>query len=433
MRPQGARMALGAFLMATGHHIAAWRHPEAAADAGIDIDHYVRLAKTAEGAGFDLIFLEDAAGLREADARIASQTSRSIGFEPLGLLATLAAHTRNIGLVATASTSYNEPYALARAFASLDLLSGGRAGWNLVTSASSIEAANFGADGLRRHGDRYVRANEFADIVGRLWDPTDRHRPIGHTGENFAIAQGLGLPPSPQGAPVLVQAGASDVGRDLAARTAEVVFNAVQTFAAAKSFYDDVKRRTREAGRDPDHLKIMPGISPVVAETRAEAQAKSDRLQSLIPDEVGVALLASYLSTDALKGLPLDGPLPDLGANEAMQSRQALVVEQARRDGLSIRDVARHFAGARGHWRVVGTAEDVADHLEEWFTGEAADGFNVLPAFFPGELDSFTELVIPELRRRGLFRHAYEGRTLRENLGLPRPGAPDMRNQGVIA
>ncbi|MBE7184079.1 MAG: LLM class flavin-dependent oxidoreductase [Methylobacterium mesophilicum] len=418
MRSAGAKLSLGAFLMATGHHIAAWRHPEAAVNAGVDFAHYVRLAQTAEKAGFDLVFLEDAAGLREADANIASQTARSVGFEPLSLLAGLAAHTSTIGLVATASTSYNEPYALARAFASLDLLSGGRAGWNLVTSASAIEAANFGAEGLRRHGDRYARADEFASIVKRLWDPADRAKPIDHRGENFSVRQGLGLPPSPQGSPVMVQAGASDVGRDLAARTADVVFTAAQTFEAAKSFYDDVKRRTREAGRDPDRLRIMPGVSPVVAETRAEAQEKFDALQALIPDEVGLALLASYLDTDALKGLPLDGPLPDLAATEGMQSRQALVVEQSRRDGLSIREVARHFAGARGHWRIVGTASDIADQLEEWFRGEAADGFNVLPAVFPGELDSFVGLVIPELQRRGLFRETYEGRTLRANLGL---------------
>ncbi|WP_353937371.1 LLM class flavin-dependent oxidoreductase [Mesorhizobium liriopis] len=418
MRPAGAKLSLGAFLMATGHHIAAWRHPEAAADAGIRFEHYVRLARAAEQAGFDLLFLEDAAGLREANANIASQTSRSVGFEPLSLLAGLAAHTSTIGLVATASTSYNEPYALARAFASLDLLSGGRAGWNLVTSASTIEAANFGAEGLCRHGDRYGRANEFADIVKRLWDPADRARPIAHEGENFSVFQGLGLPPSPQGAPVLVQAGASDVGRDLAARTADVVFTAAQTFEVAKSFYDDVKHRVREAGRNPDHLRIMPGVSPVVAETRAAAQEKFEQLQALIPDEVALALLASYLDTDALKGLPLDGPLPELPATQGMQSRQALVIEQSRRDGLSIRDVARHFAGARGHWRVVGTASDIADQLEEWFTGEAADGFNILPAVFPGELDSFVSLVIPELQRRGLFREAYDGRTLRANLGL---------------
>lgn len=411
-------MKLGAFLMPAGHHIAAWRHPDAAADMGVDVDQYIRLAQTAEKAGFDLVFLEDAAGLRDANARTASQTARSIGFEPLSLLAAIAAQTNRIGLVATASTSYNDPYALARAFATLDLLSGGRAGWNLVTSASEIEAANFSAEGLRRHVDRYHRADEFATIVARLWDPADRCAALNHKGEHFMVQQGLGLAPSAQGRPVMVQAGASDVGRDLAARTADVVFTAAQTFDSAKSFYDDVKARTRAAGRDPDQVKIMPGVSPVVAESRAEAQAKFDALQDLIPDEVGLALLASYLATDALKDLPLDGPMPEIAFTEGMQSRQALVVEQARRDNLTIRQVARHFAGARGHWRLVGTPQNIADELEQWFTAGACDGFNVMPAYFPGELDAFIELVIPELQRRGLFRQAYEGDTLRANLGL---------------
>ncbi|PSJ52094.1 LLM class flavin-dependent oxidoreductase [Kumtagia ephedrae] len=412
------QMKLGAFLMPTGHHIAGWRHPAAAADAGIDVQHMIGLARAAERGLFDLVFFEDAAGVREARAELAAQTSRSIGFEPVSLLAALAAHTSHVGLVATASTSYNEPFALARAFATLDLVSGGRAGWNLVTSASEIEAANFGAQGLRAHRDRYARAGEFADIVLGLWDPATRTGTLGHDGESFAVRQGLGIPASPQGRPVMVQAGSSDVGRDLAARTADVVFVATQTLSVAKEFYDDVKARAARAGRDPDHVKIMPGVSPVVADSRAEAQAKFDELQALIPDDVGLALLASYLATDALNGLPLDGPLPELKSTEGMQSRQALVVEQSRRDGLSIRQVAQHFAGARGHWRLVGTADDVADQLEEWFRGGAADGFNVMPAYFPGELDNFVDLVIPELQRRGLFRTAYEGSTLRRNLGL---------------
>jgi len=416
-----ATMKLGAFLMPTGHHIAAWRHPQAAADAGVDVDHMIGLAQAAERGLFDLVFFEDAAGVREARVEIASQTSRSLGFEPISLLSALAAHTRNVGLVATASSSYNEPYALARAFATLDLVSGGRAGWNLVTSASEIEAANFGAQGLRAHRDRYAKAAEFADVVARLWSPGNRYGTVDHAGESFSVAQGLGIPASPQGAPVLVQAGSSDVGRDLAARTADVVFVATQTFDAAKAFYDDVKARVARAGRNPDQLKIMPGVSPIVGRTRDEARSKFDALQTLIPDEVGLALLASYLSTEALEGLPLDGPMPDLKANEGMQSRQQLVIDQSRREGLSIRQVAQHFAGARGHWRLIGTAADIADELEAWFVGGACDGFNVMPAWFPGELDDFVDLVIPELQRRGLFRTQYEGRTLRANLGLEVP------------
>ncbi|MBZ9967477.1 LLM class flavin-dependent oxidoreductase [Mesorhizobium sp. BR1-1-2] len=414
------QMKLGAFLWATGHHIAAWRHPKAHVKAGIDIDHYIALARTAEAAKFDLLFCEDAAGLREADVNIASQTSRSIGFEPISLLSALAVQTSRIGLVSTASTSYNEPYGLARAFLSLDHLSGGRAGWNLVTSASPIEAANFGATGLRPHADRYERAREFARVVTALW----RGAPggaSGHDGQSFSVRDPLDLPHSPQGAPVMVQAGASDVGRDLAARTADVVFTAAQTFAEAKAFYDDLKGRLAAYGREPDDIKIMPGVAPVVAQTEAEARTKYEELQELIPDDVGVALLSSYLSISDLRRYPLDGPLPELPDSEGMKSRQALVIEQSRRDGLSIRELARHFAGARGHWRIVGTPAQVADELQARFEGGAADGFNVMPSYFPGELDAFATLVVPELQRRGLFRKDYEGRTLRDHLGLKRP------------
>ncbi len=413
------QMKLGAFLWATGHHIAAWRHPKAHVMAGVDIDHYIKLARTAEAAKFDLIFCEDAAGLREANVTIASQTSRSIGFEPISLLAALAAQTSHIGLVATASTSYNEPYGLARAFSSLDQISGGRSGWNLVTSASHIEAANFGSTGLRPHSDRYERAREFATVVAGLWHG-DHANALNHDGRNFSVRDPLDLPRSPQGAPVMVQAGASDEGRDLAARTADVVFTAAQTFEEAKAFYDDLKARLVACGREPDDIKIMPGVAPVVAASEAEARAKVDELQELIPDDVGVALLSSYLSTD-LSGYPVDGPLPELPATEGMQSRQALVVEQSRRDKLSIRQLARHFAGARGHWRVVGTPAQIADELQARFEGGAADGFNVMPSYFPGEFDAFAKLVVPELQRRGLFRLDYEGRTLREHLGLKKP------------
>ncbi|MER9244879.1 LLM class flavin-dependent oxidoreductase [Mesorhizobium sp. M0590] len=410
------QMKLGAFLWATGHHIAAWRHPQADVTAGIDIDHYIQLARTAEAAKFDMIFCEDAAGVREANGNIASQTSRSIGFEPISLLAALAVQTERIGLVSTASTSYNEPYGLARTFLSLDHLSGGRAGWNLVTSASQIEAANFGSTGLRPHADRYERAREFAAVVTGLWRGQG-----GHEGRSFSVRDPLDLPRSPQGAPVMVQAGASDEGRDLAARTADVVFTAAQTFEEAKAFYDDLKGRLAPHGREPEDVKIMPGVAPVVAASEAEARAKHDELQELIPDDVGVALLSSYLSISDLARYPIDGPLPELPASEGMQSRQALVIEQSRRDKLSIRQLARHFAGARGHWRVVGTPAQIADQLEARFEGGAADGFNVMPSYFPGELEAFATLVVPELQRRGLFRKDYEGSTLRDHLGLKTP------------
>ncbi|RWC19462.1 LLM class flavin-dependent oxidoreductase [Mesorhizobium sp.] len=416
------QMKLGLSLWATGHHIAAWRHPKAHVTAGIDIGHYIQLARTAEAAKLDMIFCEDAAGLREANVGIASQTSRSIGFEPISLLSAIAVQTGRIGLVSTASTSYNEPYGLARTFASLDQLSGGRAGWNLVTSASNIEAANFGSMGLRSHADRYERAREFAAVVAGLWRGAGSGG-LNHDGQSFSVRDALDLPRSPQGAPVMVQAGASEDGKDLAARTADVVFSAAQTFEEAKAFYDDVKGRLAAYGRTSGDVKIMPGVAPVVAATEPEARAKHEELQELIPDEVGVALLSSYLSISDLWRYPIDGPLPELPESEGMKSRQALVVEQSRRDGLSIRQLARHFAGARGHWRIVGTPAQIADELQARFEGGAADGFNVMPSWFPGELDAFCALVVPELQRRGLFRTEYEGRTLREHLGLKGPAS----------
>jgi FMN-dependent oxidoreductase (nitrilotriacetate monooxygenase family) len=429
-----ARMTLGAFLMAGGHHIAAWRHPAAFARAGADIGHFIDLARMAERACFDMVFVEDAAAIRERDAGLASQAARSTSFEPLSLLAALAVNTTHIGLVATASTTYNEPYGLARTFASLDQLSGGRAGWNLVTSASELEAENFVSSGLRPHAARYARAEEFADAALALWNSVDagayaldprgtyadgaRLHPVDTCGAHFRVRGLLDSQRSPQGRPVMVQAGASDVGKNLAARTADVVFTAAQTLAESQAYYADLKSRLPAFGREAGDVKIMPGLSPIVALSRSEARAKYDALQELIPDDVGVALLASYLSIKDLSAHPLDGPLPEMPATDGIQSRQQLVIDQGRRENLSIRQLARSFAGARGHWQVIGTPEDIVDAMEERFRGGGADGFNIMAPMFPGGLEDFILLVIPELRRRGLFREAYAGRTLRANLGL---------------
>jgi FMN-dependent oxidoreductase (nitrilotriacetate monooxygenase family) len=438
MTSDAPKMKLGAFLMAGGHHIAAWRHPQSHARAGVDLEHFIALAQMAERAQFDMVFVEDAAAIRERDPRLAAQAARSTGFEPLSLLAALAVNTSRIGLVATASTTYNEPYGLARTFASLDQLSGGRAGWNLVTSASELEAENFVSSGLRPHAQRYARAEEFADAAIALWDSVDdgaylvdgtsgvyadpgKLHPVDHHGAHFTVKGLLDSQRSPQGRPLMVQAGASDVGKDLAARTADVVFSAAQTLAESQAFYADLKARLSKFGRQPDDLKIMPGVSPIVAATESEARAKYDALQELIPDEVGVALLASYLSIKNLSTFALDGPLPDMPPTDGIQSRQQLIIDLGRRENLSIRQLARHFAGARGHWQLIGTPAYIADELEARFRGAAADGFNVMPPLFPGGLEDFIALVIPELRRRGLFREAYEGFTLRENLGLKMP------------
>ncbi|WJH38743.1 LLM class flavin-dependent oxidoreductase (plasmid) [Aliirhizobium terrae] len=433
-RPQ---IKLGAFLMAGGHHIAAWRHPDAHARAGSDIDHFIQLARIAERGKFDMIFIEDAAAIRERNPDLASQAARSTAFEPLSLLAAIAVNTSHVGLVATASTSYTEPYGLARSFAALDQLSGGRAGWNLVTSASELEAENFASSGLRPHSERYERAEEFADAALALWDsvengsylPADgeafadrsKLHPVHRHGKHFAIDGILESQRSPQGRPIMVQAGASDVGKDLAARTADVVFAASQTKAEAQAYYADVKARLAKYGRGHDDLKVMPGISPIIGATEDEAKAKYRALQDLIPDAVGVALLASYLSIQDLSAYPLDGPLPEMPQTNLIQSRQQLIIDLGKREGLSIRELARHFAGARGHWQVVGTPAQVADAMEERFLDGAADGFNVMAPLFPSGLEDFVTLVVPELQRRGLFREEYEGRTLRTNLGVALP------------
>lgn len=433
------RMHLGAFLYPGGHHVAAWRHPESQADAGVNAAHYRQIARTAEAAKFDLIFLADGVAIRGEDIDALSRTAiRYVGqFEPLTLLSHLSAVTERIGLVATASTTYNEPFHVARKFASLDHLSEGRAGWNLVTSADPREAWNFSRDSHLAHAHRYARAEEFVDVVRGLWDSYDddafvRDRAAGrffdpdklhllaHEGAHFSVRGPLNVPRPPQGHPVVVQAGSSEAGKTLAARTAEIIFTAQDTLADATAFYADVKGRMAGFGRDPDHLKIMPGAFPVVGRTQGEAEDRYAELQELIHPVVGRSLLEQLTGAD-LSAHADDALVPDLPETEGGKSRQALILQLARRDGLTIRDLALRIAGARGHWTLVGTASRIADALQERFEADGADGFNIMPPTLPGGLDDFAALVIPELQRRGLFRTDYEGRTLRDHLGLPRP------------
>lgn len=429
---------LGAFLMQTGHHIAAWRHPDAQADAPVNFRHYAELARRAEAAKFDAIFLADSVGVRNTDLASLSRTARSDHFEPLTLLSALAAVTEKIGLIATVSTTYNEPYHVARKFASLDHISGGRSGWNLVTSSGQGEAQNFNLDEHVEHARRYARAAEFHDVVLGLWDSweddaflRDKHsgqyfdpaklHPLHHRGEHFSVRGPLNVSRSPQGRPVVVQAGASPAGRDLAARTAEVIFVAHQTFDEARAFYRDIKGRAVEYGRDPDDIKIMPGIFPVIGRSQAEAEDKFARLQDLIHPVVGVQLLSNMIGGFDLSGYPVDGPLPDIPETNGGKSRQQLLIDLARRDNLTIRQLYLRIAGARGHQQVVGTPQSVADQLQQWFEEDGADGFNIMSPWLPGGLDDFIELALPELRRRGLFRTEYNGATLRQHLGLARP------------
>ncbi|MBB3181480.1 LLM class flavin-dependent oxidoreductase [Variovorax sp. Sphag1AA] len=435
------QFSLGAFLMQTGHHIAGWRHPDAQADAGSNFRHYVALARKAEAAKFDAVFLADAVGVRSTHLPSLARTARSDHFEPLTLLAALAAVTERIGLIATVSTSFNEPFNVARKFASLDQISGGRSGWNLVTSSGGAEALNFNRESHFAHALRYERAAEFHDVVTGLWDSweedsfvrdkqsgiyldTEKLHVLGHKGTHFQVHGPLNVNRSPQGRPVVVQAGASDAGKELAARTAEVIFVAHQTFEEAKAFAADIGGRLARHGRRRDEVKIMPGIFPVVGRTQSEAEEKFEQLQSLVDPVVGLALLSTVLGDIDLSGHPVDGPVPELPETNGPKSRQQLLVDLARREGLTIRQLYLRIAGARGHQQVVGTPQQIADQLQQWFEEGAADGFNIMAPWFPGGLDDFIELVLPELRRRGLFRNEYSGHTLREHLGLRKPGHP---------
>ncbi len=439
------QLKLGAFLMATGHHVAAWRHPDVPANAGLDFKHYKHLAQVAERARFDTLFVADSVAAATGD--IASRMARSDYFEPLTLLSALSAVTEHIGLISTVTTSYNEPYHVARKFASLDHLSGGRAGWNLVTSDAAAEAHNFGRDEHIGHAERYSRAREFYQVVTGLWDswaddaftrdkasgqyydPAKLHV-LNHSGQHFKVKGPLNVARSPQGRPVIVQAGSSETGRELAAQTAEVVFTAQTSLANAQAFYADLKGRLAKFGRSPDSMKIMPGVFVVVGETEALARAKFEAFQALVEPEVGVALLGRMLGNFDLSGYPLDGPLPELPLTDSgQQSRQKLLTELAGRENLSLAELGRKIAGGRGHYSLIGTPVQIADQLQAWFEQGAADGFNVLVPHLPGGLEDFADHVVPELQRRGLFRTEYQGTTLRENLGLEKPANPFVEPQ----
>ncbi|WP_437882316.1 LLM class flavin-dependent oxidoreductase [Pseudomonas sp. LRF_L74] len=426
---------LGAFLANSGHHVAAWRHPEAQADASQDFEHFKRIAQTAERGKFDALFIADVVALWGHHIDALSRTARGEHFEPLTLLSALAAVTDRIGLIATATTTYNEPYHIARKFASLDHLSKGRAGWNLVTSVVSDEAWNFGREQHVEHADRYQRAEEFHDVVKGLWDSwdddafvrdkqsglyfdPDKLHVLDHKGEHFSVRGPLNVARPPQGHPVLVQAGASSAGRHLAARVAEVIFVSHHDRAAGQAFYQDIKDQAARFGREPDAIKILPGITPFVGRSREHAQEQYEALQALIDPVVGLRLLADTLGEDIdLSGHDLDGPLPDTPVGQR-GSRRDQVIALARRENLSIRQLYLRLAGGNP---AIGTASDIADIFEDWFQSRACDGFNVFFPTFPGGLDSFVDQVVPELQRRGLFRHDYQGRTLREHLGLRRP------------
>src|SRR5580700_9482868 len=444
MRPErpNEMMRLGAFFHPTGNHVAAWLHPEAQIDAGTNFRHYAQITQTAERGKFDLMFVADAVAVRDGRLAALSRWPQYMAyFDPLTLLPALAAVTEHIGLVATATTSYNEPYHIARKFASLDHISGGRAGWNVVTSSNVSEAWNFGREQHFEHGERYDRAIEFVDVVKGLWDSWDddaflRDRQtaryfdpakihvLNHRGENFSVRGPLNVARPPQGHPVLFQAGSSDVGREVAARFAEGVFTPQHTLAGAQDFYRDLKGRMARYGRPPEALKIMPGLNAIVGRTAGEAEEKHAFLQSKIHPDVGLEVLSNQLDNLDLSEYDLDGPLPDIADHVAAlagQTSMRNIVRWGREEGLTIRQIYERFAGASGQRKRIGSPADIVDDMEKWFRGYGVDGFLVHPPYLPGGIDDFVDLVVPELQNRGLFRAEYEGATLRENMGLERP------------
>jgi FMN-dependent oxidoreductase (nitrilotriacetate monooxygenase family) len=426
---------LNVFLSGIGHHEAAWRLPESDPFALADIRHYAKVAQLAEAAKFDSIFFADSPVL-QGDPRY-----RQAGTpDPLPLLAALAVVTERIGLIATASTTFKEPYDLARAFASIDHISAGRAGWNIVTTGTAAAARNFGLDDIIAHKERYARADEFLQVATKLWDSwqddaevadkeaglhsdADKVRSIDHTGERFKVAGPLNVPRSPQGYPVLVQAGSSEDGRAFAGRWAEAIFTAQRTIPEGQEFYADVKRRGAQAGRQPEDVVILPGVVPFLGSTEAEARAREDAFTGRQIHANGLLLLSRYFDTD-LTGIDLDEPLPEVPLEdeiEGQKSRSTLVAEMARSENLTVRQLLVKLGGGRGHRQFTGTPEQLADDLEAWFRQGAADGFNIMAPAIPADLEIFAEQVIPILRRRGLFREEYTGTTLREHYGLQRP------------
>jgi FMN-dependent oxidoreductase (nitrilotriacetate monooxygenase family) len=416
-----------------------------------DIGYYRDLAQRAEAALFDSIFLADQLALG-SDAAQAPRT----WLEPVTALAALAMATSRVGLIATASTTYTEPFNLARQFASIDHISQGRVGWNIVTSWLATAAANFGAAGQVSHGDRYARGEEFMTVVNALWDSwaadaviddraagsyarPDSIRSIDHRGEFYTVAGPLNMPRGPQGRPVLVQAGSSDTGRRFAARYAEAVFTAHMAKSTAQEFYGDLKRLAVAEGRDPAQVIILPGLSPMIAATEAEAQRLAREVNDLSDPEVGRKRLSGRFGGHDFSHLPLDRALspddfPDPSTVQAARSRTEVILSLVRRDKPTLRQLLGYLAGARGHYVTAGTPEQIADLIEDWFTDGAADGFNVMPPLFPAQLEVFSTEVIPLLQRRGLFRIAYAGTTLREHYGLPLPASafdPPERRESV--
>jgi FMN-dependent oxidoreductase (nitrilotriacetate monooxygenase family) len=429
---------LNLFIHSRGHHEASWRHAASSPQALTDIRYYQDLAQRAERAKFDSIFIADQLALGEDVAQ-----APRIWLEPVTTLAALAMATSRIGMIATASTTYTEPFNLARQFASIDHISNGRVAWNIVTSWLATAARNFGGTGQVSHADRYARGEEFMTVVKALWDSwaedavlddrvgghyarADCIRPINHRGDFYQVAGPLNMPRCPQGRPVLVQAGSSDTGRRFAARHADAVFTAHVAKETAQEFYADLKALAAAEGRPPDQVLILPGLSPMIGSTEVEAQRLAREVDDLCDPEVGRKRLSGRFGGHDFSHLPLDRPLtpkdfPDPGSVEAARSRTEVILNLVRRDRPTLRQLLGYLAGARGHFTTAGTPQQIAELIEDWFADRGADGFNIMPPLLPAQLDVFSAEVIPLLQRRGLFRREYAGKTLREHYGLAWP------------
>ena len=435
--PMARKLHLGAFMRPISIHTGAWRYPGAWPDANFNLARIRRLIGTLEAAKFDAFFMADHLAVLNMPADALKRSHTATSFEPFTLLSALAMVTERIGLVATASTTYEEPFHVARRFASLDHISAGRAGWNIVTTGNPETSFNFGRDEHLAHADRYARAREFHQVVTGLWDswaddafvrdvdtgvffdPARLHV-LNHRGAELSVRGPLNIARPVQGWPVIVQAGASEPGRQLAAETAEVIFGAASNLADGKAFYADVKGRMPALGRDPDHLKILPAAFVVIGDTVEEARAKRARLDSLVHYDSGIRSLSIVLDFD-VSGYDPDGPLPEVPQGNASRSGRDRMVEYARETGATIRQLAAK-AGSYAGLAFVGTPQTIADEWEVWLEERGSDGFNVMFPYVPGGLDDFATRLVPELQRRGLFRTQYEGTTLRDHLGLPRPG-----------
>jgi FMN-dependent oxidoreductase (nitrilotriacetate monooxygenase family) len=437
------KLRFGAFFSIPGCHPTGWRHPDAIPESDLGFKYLASMARTAERGKLDAMFFQDSVAVVGSNVSYGNppfnvRNGRQAHIEPMSAIAAIAAITSRIGLISTCTTTYNEPYNVARRFLTIDHISGGRVGWNLVTSQAEDEAVNFGFDRHAAHDERYDRAEEFYDVVRGLWDSWEddaflRDKASGvwfdqtkihilnHSGKHFRVRGPLNVSRSPQGRPVVAQAGSSGIGMNLAARAADMVFTAQVTIPEAQAFSKQMRERAAGFGRDPEHVRIFPGVMPIVGRSEQEARDKFEELRELVDDATGLRGVARLCGGLDISSLDPDGPLPEnLPPSNAARARQEMIIAMGRR-GMTIRQIGRVLGMSQAHRVLYGTPKTMADDMQEWLEAGACDGFNLLFAHYPKPLEEFVDLVVPELQRRGIFRTEYEGATLRENLGVPFP------------